>query len=208
MVSVQSLHFKYTDSQEFRFPDFQIAKGDHLLVLGKSGIGKTTLLHLLAGILKAQSGKISINDTNIVNLPTKEVDQFRAKHIGLVLQKARFISSLTLLENFQLIAHISGIRNPRAYYYQLLEPLDMADKLNEKPSELSEGEKQRAAIAMAMINKPQLLLADEPTSSLDDENCENVVSLFKNMSNELNASLIIITHDQRLKNNFNNILSL
>ena len=207
MIKTESLKFSYDGKKYFDFPDINLDSGENLLIIGNSGIGKTTLLHLLAGILKPESGSISISGTDISKFSDTELDKFRGDNIGIVFQKPHFISSLTINENLKLAqclspSKISGDAK------KILESLNIKDKYQQKPNQLSEGEKQRASIALALINSPSLILADEPTSSLDDFNCNNVIKLLKKQANDHKAQLIVITHDARLKKHFKNNLNL
>lgn len=199
MFSTKSLAFAYPTSKPFHFPDIKLSDGEHLLVLGESGIGKTTLLHLMAGILKAQSGAIEVDGTNICKLTFQKLDRYRGQHIGLIFQRPHFIHALTLQENLSLIQHLGGVAKDHKRTKDVLDRLGIGHKLHQKPHQLSQGEQQRAAIAMAIINQPSLILADEPTASLDDKNCSKVAALLKEQATATGAHLIIITHDQRLK---------
>ena len=178
-----------------------------LLILGASGVGKTTFLHLLSGLLKPLEGEIDLIGTPISKLTMSEMDRFRGKNIGIVFQKPHFINSLTVKENLQLAQYISK-KIDKTRISSLLESLGIVDKANKKTLNLSQGEKQRVAIALAIVNSPKLILADEPTSSLDDLNCDKVINLLKNQAAKYKAKLIIITHDYRLKKHFKNTLSL
>ena len=135
------------------------------------------------------------------------MDRFRGKNIGIVFQKPHFINSLTVKENLQLAQYISK-KIDKTRISSLLESLGIEDKANKKTLNLSQGEKQRVAIALAIVNSPKLILADEPTSSLDDLNCDKVINLLKYQAAKYKAKLIIITHDYRLKKHFKNTLSL
>ena len=208
MFKTQSLFFAYNERKEFRFPDIELSPGENLLVLGESGIGKTTLLHIIAGLLKPNSGKVELAGTSIHELSLSQLDRFRGKHMGLVFQRPYFTHALTLEENLGLVQYLSGYPRDKKRIIDVLESLGIAQKIREMPQKLSQGEQQRAAIALAVINKPQLILADEPTSSLDDKNCEKVATLFKEQAAATGAQLIIITHDQRLKDQFPNTLTL
>ena len=179
-----------------------------LLIIGKSGIGKTTLLHLLAGILSPDNGNIFINDTNITGFGSKKLDVFRGKHIGIVFQNTIAISSLTVYENLQARLYFSGISKQKEAIENILKQLDLASVKNQKPNTLSAGQLQRLGIALGVIHKPAIILADEPTSSLDDENCELVIDLLKGQAKKSNANLIIITHDNRVKKSFTNTIVL
>ena len=207
MIKTESLKFSYDGKKYFDFPDINLDSGENLLIIGNSGIGKTTLLHLLAGILKPESGSISISGTDISKFSDTELDKFRGDNIGIVFQKPHFISSLTINENLKLAQYLSPSKIS-GDAKKILESLNIEDKYQQKPNQLSEGEKQRASIALALINSPSLILADEPTSSLDDFNCDNVIKLLKTQAKDHNAQLIVITHDARLKKHFKNNLNL
>ena len=207
MIKTESLKFSYDGNKYFDFPDINLDSGENLLIIGNSGIGKTTLLHLLAGILKPESGSINISGTDISKFSDTELDKFRGDNIGIVFQKPHFISSLTINENLKLAKYLSPSKtgvDPE----KILESLNINDKYQQKPNQLSEGEKQRASIALALINSPSLILADEPTSSLDDFYCDNVIKLLKKQAKDHKAQLIVITHDARLKKHFKNNLNL
>jgi ABC-type lipoprotein export system ATPase subunit len=207
MIKTESLKFSYDGNKYFDFPDINLDSGENLLIIGNSGIGKTTLLHLLAGILKPESGSINISGTDISKFSDTELDKFRGDNIGIVFQKPHFISSLTINENLKLAKYLSPSKTS-GDAKKILESLNIKDKYQQKPNQLSEGEKQRASIALALINSPSLILADEPTSSLDDFNCDNVIKLLKTQAKDHKAQLIVITHDARLKKHFKNNLNL
>ena len=207
MIKTESLKFSYDGKKYFDFPDINLDSGENLLIIGNSGIGKTTLLHLLAGILKPESGSINISGTDISKFSDTELDKFRGDNIGIVFQKPHFISSLTINENLKLAQYLSPSKTS-GDAKKILESLNIKDKYQQKPNQLSEGEKQRASIALALINSPNLILADEPTSSLDDFNCDNVIKLLKKQAKDHKAQLIVITHDARLKKHFKNNLNL
>mgnify|MGYP001386034661 FL=1 len=206
MLETKNLRFKYDNNLELNFPDIKTSK-ENLLILGASGVGKTTFLHLLSGLLKPINGEINLLGTKISKLKMSEMDRFRGKNIGIVFQKPHFINSLTVKENLQLAQYISK-KSDKNRVQSLLESLGIEDKANKKTQNLSQGEKQRVSIALAIVNSPKLILADEPTSSLDDLNCEKVINILKNQASKYKAKLIIITHDYRLKKHFKNTLSL
>jgi putative ABC transport system ATP-binding protein len=181
---------------------------DTLLITGNSGKGKTTLLHLLAGLLRPKNGEISIENIDISLLSEKKLDQFRGKNIGLILQQSHFIASMTVLENIVLASWLATGKQAVQKAEKLLSELDLDNQKHKLPSQLSIGQQQRVSIARALINEPKLLLADEPTSSLDDENAFKVADLLEKLSKEYNAALVIVTHDSRLKNKFSNQINL
>tara|TARA_B000000475_G_scaffold262107_1_gene247360 strand:+ start:155 stop:778 length:624 start_codon:yes stop_codon:yes gene_type:complete len=207
MIRTKGLNFNYNDQASFSFPDINLGKDENLLIIGSSGIGKTTLLHLLAGLLESDSGSINIYGQDISKLTQHQIDKFRGQNIGIVFQKPHFVNSLTVKENLQLAQYL-GNKVDQNRIVDILSSLGILEKENKKPKKLSQGEKQRASIAMAIVNSPKLILADEPTSSLDDENCDKVIKLLKKQASEFNAQLIVITHDNRLKKHFKKSIKL
>ena len=206
MIETKSLEFSYDNSFVFKFPNLKLKSNENLLVLGNSGIGKSTLLHNLAGILRPKSGSIKIFDQDISKLSELELDNFRGQNIGIIFQRSHFVNSLTVGENLELAQFLG--RNKKGNIQETLDSLKILDKVNKKPKELSQGERQRASIALAIINSPKLILADEPTSSLDDTNCSNVIKILKEQALKYQAQLIVITHDSRLKKHFKKSISL
>ncbi|PKP15365.1 MAG: ABC transporter ATP-binding protein, partial [Bacteroidetes bacterium HGW-Bacteroidetes-23] len=198
----------FNETTHFSFPNITSNESEIVLITGNSGKGKTTLLHLLGGLLRPKSGFISIQNTNISTLSEKELDRFRGRNIGLVLQQSHFVASLNVLENVVLASWLATGKKATEKAKSLLKELDLEDQMYKLPSNLSVGQQQRVSIARALINEPKLLLADEPTSSLDDENASKVADLLAHLSKEYKASLIIVTHDQRLKDKFSNQLNL
>ncbi|TYA71652.1 ABC transporter ATP-binding protein [Seonamhaeicola marinus] len=209
MIQTDNLTFQYTNkSQTFSFPKIDLKESESLLILGKSGIGKTTLLHLLAGLLRPKTGALLINNTDISNLSNSKLDAFRGKHIGLVFQKKHAIPSLSVFENLKARVYFCNTKVSDNTIDELLKELDLMDCKQSKVNEISEGQLQRLGIALSVIHNPQVILADEPTSSLDDENCKTVISLLKKQAKKNNANLIVITHDQRIKSFFQNTITL
>lgn len=209
MIQADQLKYTYPKGSSISFPDFSIPTGGELLILGPSGCGKTTLLHLLGGLLPITSGKITINQKNISSLKGSKMDQFRGENIGIVFQKPHFAHALTVAENMAFAQQAGGKKVDKQRIQYLLSKLGISQHSHRLPQKMSEGEKQRLSVAMALINKPALLLADEPTASLDDHHAMEVIQLLKGISAEENTSLVIVTHDQRLKDQFqNHILTL
>lgn len=170
----------------------------NLLILGQSGTGKTTLLHLLAGILKLQKGQLLIDGNAIEKMTARELDAFRGQQIGLIFQKSYFIKSISIKDNLILAQKLANQKKDIEHIEEILERLNISDKINKLANELSVGEQQRASIARAIINKPSLILADEPTSALDDANAENVIDLLLDSAEKCKANLVVVTHDRRL----------
>jgi len=208
MFAVKNLSYKYSLQPVLNGLSFDVARSENLAVIGKSGVGKTTLLHLMAGLLKAQSGEIIFENTDIATLTEPQLDRFRANNIGFIFQQFHLIQSLTALENVMLAAIFSGKDITRETVQEIFGRLDIAGCINKKPSQLSIGQKQRVAIARALANQPKIIFADEPTSNLDDENAENTINLLLEYATESAASLVVVTHDSRIKDKFVNILEL
>lgn len=209
MVKTANLKFQYNSNQKpFEFPDITLAEEDHLLILGKSGVGKTTLLHLLAGLIKPQSGDVFIKNTDILNLSSQKLDNFRGIHIGLVFQKNHAIRALSVFDNLKARLYFSNNSIDENAIDQLLNDLDLFELKHRKINQLSEGQLQRLGIGMAVVHHPNVILADEPTSSLDDENCSTVMELLFKQAEKNKANLILITHDNRVKPYFQNAITL
>jgi putative ABC transport system ATP-binding protein len=208
MISTKNLRFSYSKDQEFIFPDLYCEAGSTLLITGDSGKGKTTYLHILAGLLQPKSGEIIIDNTDLVSLSEKTTDKFRGKNIGVVFQKSYFIAALTVLENLQMASWLATGKKHTKRAKRLLEQLGIENQAEKLPSQLSIGQQQRVSIARALMNEPKVLLADEPTSSLDDKNAEKVIDLLTSLSKEYKAALLIVTHDNRIKEKFINKITL
>ena len=203
MIAAEQLSYSYDSrslqTEKIAFPDFQVIKGEQFLLVGESGSGKTTLLHLLGGLLRPQQGKVIIDEVEINKLSELELDHFRGREIGFIFQKNHLIASLTVKNNLLMAPFLAGEKQDVNRIEAVLKQLGLFEKQNSKVHELSQGQTQRVAIARAIINRPTLILADEPTSSLDDTNCMKVMELLNQVAVENNAALIIATHDHRLK---------
>ena len=204
MIISKNLKFSYSSKKHFNFPDIHCDDKETLLILGQSGKGKTTLLHLLALLLQPESGQIHIAGNEITSLSSSRITQIRAKNIGIIFQRAHFTGSLSVMDNILLPNYFSGQKQDKEKAQYLAEELGFADHLAKKTNQLSQGEQQRVSIARALMNNPNVILADEPTSSLDDNNCQKVIELLKKQSALIGASLVVVTHDQRLKDEFSN----
>lgn len=184
--------------------EWDAPQGAHWLVLGPSGSGKTTLLHILAGILKPSAGSVVVAGQDLAALSPSELDRFRGRTIGMVLQRLHLVPSLTVAENLLLAQYLAGLPQDRARVREVLERLEIADKARARPHELSFGQAQRVAVARAVVNRPLLLLADEPTSNLDDTRCAQAYGLLESQARACGATLVIATHDARIKARMSN----
>ena len=207
MIKTKGVEFNYDNQVFFKFQDINLKSSENLLIIGSSGIGKTTLLHLLAGLLKSSSGSIKLFEKELSELSSHQLDRFRKNNIGIVFQRPHFVNSLTVKENLELAQYIANKKDSNRIE-NILKNLNILNKSDKKTNQLSQGEKQRASIALAIVNSPKLILADEPTSSLDDINCDNVIKLLKKQATDFGAQLIVITHDSRLKKHFKNSIEL
>jgi putative ABC transport system ATP-binding protein len=189
-------------------PAWTVAAGEHSLILGPSGSGKSTLLHLIAGLLHPSHGRVLVAGQDLAKLTTAELAAFRGRMIGIVLQRLHLIPALTVRDNLRLARTLARLPPDPARIDSLLAKLGLAALAGVRPSRLSEGEAQRVAIARAVINHPALILADEPTSALDDVNCQTVLALLRAQAEASGATLVIATHDARLKAHFGHRLEL
>ncbi len=178
------------------------------MILGPSGCGKTTLLHLIGGLLQAQSGSVEIDGVDLSSYSDSKLDAFRGKNIGLIFQRPHLIRALNVRDNLHLAARLGGVKTSQEEVHDLLKRLQLEHHENSKVNILSQGEQQRLSIARALVNKAPLILADEPTSALDDKNCHRVIDLLAEQSEVYNSTLVIVTHDQRLKDRFTNKIQL
>lgn len=201
-----NISFAHPGQSKMKFPDLSLDGGDALLVLGKSGSGKTTFLNLLAGLLPPDSGSIQLGEKKYNSFSAGQLDKFRGEEIGIIFQKPHLLAALNVSENLQMAQYFSK-KKPRDIE-GLLADLGLSDKFSASVHTLSEGEAQRVSIARALVNHPKLILADEPTASLDDENAEAVIQLLKNQALKIGAVLIVVTHDQRVKEHVENFVEV
>ena len=199
MIKIEKVQHSYPQGLSLNFPDWEIGDSEQWLLLGASGSGKSTLLNHISGLIKPSKGKIFIDDTDIYNLGNKKLDRFRGQHIGIVFQRPHLIRSLSVLDNLEIAASMAGVPVDKERNLSLLAELGLEAKANNYPDQLSQGELQRVSVARALVNKPNLLIADEPTSSLDDENAERVLKMLSSQASNHGAALIIATHDNRVR---------
>ncbi len=188
-----------------------IKNGEQLALVGPSGSGKTTLLHLISGLMTPTTGEIIVDDIKISAMPETWRDTWRANAIGYVFQRLNLLSSLTILDNLLVAMSFSNAiakKDQRKWVSQLLTQVNLSDKLSKFPHQLSMGEQQRVAVARAIINKPRIILADEPTASLDQENALLVLEMLRQFATESNSILVISTHDRQIMSQFGRIYSL
>lgn len=175
--------------------NLSINKGEFVAIIGPSGSGKSTLLHLLGGVDKPTSGKVYINDVDIYNLKEKDLSIFRRRNVGLIYQFYNLIPVLSVKENILLPAELDNRKIDKDYLDDLLKTLGLKERANHLPNELSGGQQQRTSIGRALINRPSIVLVDEPTGNLDSKNSKEVLELLKLSVRKYNQTLIMITHD-------------
>ncbi len=202
------LSFSYNQQKVFHYPAISCDKNEALLISGKSGCGKTTLLHILGGLIRNYKGDVTINDTEINTLNNKQLDQFRGRQLGIIFQRHYFINSLNVEDNIVFASYLASKKKNREKALMLADALGIEALLHKMPVRLSQGEQQRVSIARALMNDVSVVLADEPTSSLDDDNALAVASLLQQQVARAGAALVIVTHDERLKKIIPNSISL
>ncbi|MEO0630074.1 MAG: ATP-binding cassette domain-containing protein [Planctomycetota bacterium] len=198
-VEVEALRFGYDDQLTVDIGEFALEQGQSVAVIGPSGCGKTSFLHLLAGLLRPQSGTVRLLGQDLAELRGASMDRFRGQNIGLVLQRFHLIKALTVRENVLLASKLSRAKADGETVDALLKRLNIDAVAQHKPSMLSQGQAQRAAIARALVHKPPIVMADEPTSALDDEHAAEAIGLLRDAVSEAGATLIVVTHDQRIR---------
>lgn len=200
MIEAHNITRSFGHLQVLKGIDLSVEKGEIVSIVGKSGAGKTTLLHILGSLDKPDSGRVIISGTDIIGLNDRELSDFRNRHIGFVFQFHQLLPEFSAIENVMLPALIAGIPNSKARCQgmELLDFLNLSDRAKHRPNELSGGEKQRVAVARALINHPDVIFADEPSGSLDSTNKEELHQLFFSLRNQLNQTFVIVTHDESL----------
>ena len=200
MIQLQGITMSFGSLQVLRGIDLNIDKGEIVSIVGPSGAGKTTLLQIMGTLDAPDSGMITIDGTLVSRMKEKELSAFRNKHIGFVFQFHQLLPEFTALENVMIPAFIAGVgqKEATASALELLEFMGLTDRAGHKPNELSGGEKQRVAVARALINHPAVILADEPSGSLDTHNKEELHQLFFDLRNRFGQTFVIVTHDEGL----------
>jgi lipoprotein-releasing system ATP-binding protein len=202
MIKAKDIKKSFGDLQVLKGINLDIKKGEIVSIVGASGAGKTTLLQILGSLSKANSGDIIINDIDINKLSDRKLSEFRNQNLGFIFQFHHLLPEFTALENICIPAFIAKRTKKDAFQKgeELLEYLGLSDRKEHKPAELSGGEQQRVAIARALINKPAVILADEPTGNLDSKNSDELFDLFVDLRNKFNHTFVLVTHDENLAN--------
>jgi putative ABC transport system ATP-binding protein len=208
LVRLQGLGHSINGSPVMRIGDWQQSEGDHALVLGPSGSGKTTLINCITGLITPTAGKVFIKGQPMSDMSAAARDTLRRTSIGLVFQTLRLIPAMSVRQNLALAQHIATGRTDNAAVEQLVARIGLGHRIDAAPRTLSQGEGQRAAIARALITRPRLVVADEPTSALDDANAFAMVDLLFETAAATGATLLIATHDTRIRDRFSTVLTL
>ena len=186
-------------------PHLSLASGEQVVIRGRSGGGKTTLLNAIAGLTTVDEGKIVVNGTDVTRLPEAVRDRFRARNIGFVFQTFNLLAGFTALENVQLGMTFTGQRNDPKRAAELLDRVGLGHRLTHKPAALSVGEQQRVAVARALVNRPGLLLADEPTANIDPAHQQQVVDLLREVCRGENVAMLLVTHSPEVAGQFERV---
>lgn len=212
LLRFSNIHLQYQNgtllTEVIKGIDFTIHQNEKLAIVGKSGSGKTSLLMLMAGLEKPTSGNITYQDQDITTYSEDQLTEYRKKNIGIVFQSFYLIPNYTALENVALSLEINFQKDALSQAKEILVDLGLEDRLQHFPSQLSGGEQQRVAIARAIIKKPELILADEPTGNLDDENTEVITELIFNIATKYQKSLCLVTHDADLAKRCDRIMTI
>lgn len=200
MIRLEGITKSFGSLQVLKGIDLEIDKGEIVSIVGPSGAGKTTLLQIMGTLDEPDSGTVFIEDTNVSRMKEKELSAFRNKHIGFVFQFHQLLPEFTALENVMIPAFIAGVstKEATAHALEILDFMGLSERASHKPNELSGGEKQRVAVARALINNPTVILADEPSGSLDTHNKEELHQLFFDLRNRFGQTFVIVTHDEGL----------
>lgn len=200
MIHLEGITKSFGSLQVLKGIDLEITQGEVVSIVGPSGAGKTTLLQIMGTLDSPDAGMINIDGTNVSRMKEKELSAFRNKHIGFVFQFHQLLPEFTALENVMIPAFIAGVSTKEASMraMEILDFMGLKERASHKPNELSGGEKQRVAVARALINQPAVILADEPSGSLDSHNKEELHQLFFDLRNRFGQTFVIVTHDEAL----------
>ena len=207
MLLVENVTKSYAEPDGSRLaildiPRLEVAAGEQVVIRGRSGGGKTTLLNAIAGITTVDAGRIAVNGTDVTRIPEVGRDRSRARHIGFVFQTFNLLSGFSALENVLLGMTFTGQRRDSQRARGLLERVGLAQRLSHKPAALSVGEQQRVAVARALVNRPVLLLADEPTANIDPAHQQQVIDLLREVCRAENVAMLLVTHADEVANQF------
>ena len=208
MIALRGVVHRYGASTVLELAQWSAAAGERWLVLGPSGSGKTTLLHILAGLVRPAAGEVRIYQKDIVSLRGAALDRWRGATVGIVLQALHLVPHLSVRDNLRLAQYLARLPQDDTAISEALGALGVADKAARRPGELSQGEQQRVAVARAVVNGPKLLLADEPTANLDDAAAAQAIELLLAEAERRAATLVVATHDARVKARFRDRLEL
>lgn len=200
MIEINNITKSFGSLQVLKGIDLRIEKGEVVSIVGPSGAGKTTLLQIIGTLDRPDTGTLKINDTIVTQLSEKKLSYFRNRHLGFVFQFHQLLPEFTAMENIMIPAYIAGVSNKEAKEkaMELLKFMGLSERANHKPAELSGGEKQRVAVARALINNPEVILADEPSGSLDSKNKQELHQLFFDLRDKFGQTFVIVTHDEEL----------
>ena len=214
ILQCENLTMRYTQGglnvEVLKGVNFNINKGERVAIMGASGSGKSTLLHLLGGLEKPTGGKVILDGTDLDNVSGKQLASLRNRSLGFIYQFHHLLGEFTVLENVAMPLLIGGqsVEEARQHATKLLQRVGLGHRVEHKPGEISGGERQRAAVARALINKPGVVLADEPTGNLDSKTAEDVFQLMLELNQELNVSFLIVTHDHELAGKMGRVLHM
>jgi putative ABC transport system ATP-binding protein len=208
MIEVRGLAHRYGTAPALQVAEWRVAQGERWAVIGPSGSGKSTLLHVLAGLVRPSEGEVEVSGQSLGKLAGATLDRWRGATVGIVLQALHLVRHLSVRDNLRLAQYLAHLPQDDTRIHDTLASLGVADKAGRRPPELSQGERQRVAIARAVVNRPKLLLADEPTANLDDAAAALAVELLAEQAARHGATLVVATHDARVKTKLRDRLEL
>ena len=210
MIEIRNITKSYDSLQVLKGIDLDIVPGEVVSIVGPSGAGKTTLLQIIGSLDRPDTGSVKYDNSDIFSLKEAQLARFRNKNIGFVFQFHQLLPEFTLLENVAMPALIGGVKRSEAYdrARELINYLGLKNRENHRPAELSGGERQRAAVARALVNRPKVVLADEPSGSLDSKNRQELHKLFFDLRRDMNQTFVIVTHDESLAADCDRIIKM